>query len=113
MASVEYKFHNAHKILIASITVLAQPQEACGNLAQLHGRPAPGHLSLFELLVTNHASPSVEMLDSPAVRCNACSIARQARSAHLTRCGNLRTPRKRRRSPNESGASSVSLVTRS
>src|SRR4030095_5055092 len=56
---------------------------------------------------------SVEMVASPAPSSNACSTALQASIAHLTRCGNLRTPFITRRSPSVLGASLSSSVTRS
>ena len=54
---------------------------------------------------------SVEMVDSPAGCCSACSTARQASIAHLTRSGNFRTPCISRRSPSVLGASAASSVT--
>src|SRR5205807_454903 len=56
-------------------------------------------------------SLSVETVASPAFCRKACSSARQARTAHLTRCGNFRTPCISRRSPSILGASALSSVT--
>src|SRR3954469_2469379 len=69
--------------------------------------------SRIEGAEADYASASVETVASVAVSESAWSIARQASMAHLTRCGNLRTPWRSWRSPRPFDSVVTLPVTRS
>src|SRR6266567_6121016 len=79
------------------------------------GRFSPTQLSASRLYRNCGAiyAGSVETMASPTPCSRACSTARQASMAHLTRSGKLRTHLITRRSPSFFGASFVSFVTKS
>src|SRR5205085_4780718 len=60
-----------------------------------------------------NSGSSVETVASPSVCRSACSTVRQGSIVHFTRCGNVRTPRRTRRSPSFFGASLFPDVTNS